>query len=172
MVVLERLRADHEAELLRFELENRAYFARVIPDRGDAYFAEFSQRHKALLEFQAAGSDHFHVLVDGAEIVGRVNLVEVVDGSAELGYRIAESAGGRGLATWAVQEVAQLASTAYGLTRLTAVTTVDNVASQKVLHRAGFTPTGDLQLDGRPGLSYALELAPVDNPQPRSRPTG
>ncbi|MGO4759286.1 GNAT family N-acetyltransferase, partial [Streptomyces sp. 2MCAF27] len=41
-VRLERLRADHAPALLAFERENRAYFARSIPDRGDSYFTEFA----------------------------------------------------------------------------------------------------------------------------------
>src|SRR5690349_9851718 len=116
MVTVERVTAEHADALLRFELENREYFARVIPDRGDAYFAEFPQRHAELLAYQEAGTDHFHVLVDDGRIVGRVNLVKIVDGTAELGYRIAESAAGRGLATWAVREVL---GTPYGLRQIT-----------------------------------------------------
>ncbi|ONI67229.1 GNAT family N-acetyltransferase [Kribbella sp. ALI-6-A] len=159
MVSVERLGAEHADELLRFERENRAYFARVIPDRGDEYFAEFAERHAALLAMQDAGTDHFHVLVDDGRIVGRVNLVDIKDGSAELGYRIAESAAGRGLATWAVREVV---STPYGLRQITARTTVDNVASQKVLARVGFTRTGEVELSGKPGYSYVLPIDPVD----------
>jgi RimJ/RimL family protein N-acetyltransferase len=77
-----------------------------VPDRGDVYFARFAERHSELLAWQADGTDFLHVLVeeDGA-IVGRVNLVEVVGGSAELGFRIAERAAGRGLATAAVRQV-------------------------------------------------------------------
>lgn len=52
---MERLRADHASALLAFELENRAYFAASIPDRGDEYFASFPARHEALLVEQEAG---------------------------------------------------------------------------------------------------------------------
>jgi ribosomal-protein-alanine N-acetyltransferase len=162
MVTLERLTAEHADELLRFELENRAYFARVISDRGDAYFAQFPQRHAELLAFQEAGTDQFHVLVDDGRIVGRVNLVRIADGSAELGYRIAESAAGRGLATWGVREVL---GTPYGLQRIIARTTVDNLASQKILARVGFTRTGEIDLNGSPGYSYVLAMKPVDELQ-------
>ncbi|MGH9293245.1 MAG: GNAT family N-acetyltransferase [Acidimicrobiales bacterium] len=49
---------------------------------------------------------HRHVLVEeDGTIVGRVNLTVVGDGSAELGYRIAERAAGRGLAAAAVRQV-------------------------------------------------------------------
>ncbi|GAB3813550.1 GNAT family N-acetyltransferase [Kribbella italica] len=153
MVSVKRVSAEHADALLRFELENRAYFARVIPDRGDAYFAEFADRHAAVLAMQDAGTDHFHVLVDDGQILGRVNLVNIVDGSAELGYRIAESAAGRGLATWGVREVL---GTPYGLRQITARTTLDNLASQKILARVGFVRTGEVELSGQPGYSYVL----------------
>ncbi|MCX5376990.1 GNAT family N-acetyltransferase [Streptomyces sp. NBC_00091] len=160
MIRLERLRADHADALLAFERENRAYFARSVPDRGDAYFVEFAARHRALLAEQDAGVCHFHVVVDDrGELVGRVNLVDVEEGAAELGYRIGEGSAGRGLATAVVGEMCRLAATAYRLTSLTAVTTHDNPASTAVLGRNGFTAVGHVSLAGRPGTRYQLQLA-------------
>ncbi|HZC08157.1 MAG TPA: hypothetical protein VE338_21150 [Ktedonobacterales bacterium] len=52
---LQVLRLDHAPALLAFEGENRAYFAAAIPDRGDAFFAEFDTRLAHLLAGQAAG---------------------------------------------------------------------------------------------------------------------
>ncbi|MFD9906273.1 GNAT family N-acetyltransferase [Streptomyces sp. NPDC059063] len=159
MPELQRLRPDHAPALLAFERENRAYFAASVPDRGDAYFAEFEARHAALLAEQASGACHFHVLVGGdGEILGRVNLVDVADGAAELGYRIAKKAASQGLATDAVRQVCVLAATEYGLTSLRAATTGDNPASQAVLARTGFVPAGEIVLDGRPGISYTRDL--------------
>lgn len=155
MLRIERLRADHGDTLLAFERENRAYFARSVPDRGDAYFAEFAARHRVLLAEQDAGACHFHLVIDDAgELAGRVNLVDVEDGAADLGYRIGERAAGRGMATAAVEEICQMAATEYGLSTLTAATTLDNPASAAVLRRTGFTVVGDTTLDGCPGLRY------------------
>jgi ribosomal-protein-alanine N-acetyltransferase len=156
---LERLRADHAEALLAFEVENRAYFAGYISDRGDDYFAEFAARHEALLTDQAAGELHFHVLVDDLDrVVGRVNLVDVADGSAELGYRIAEKAAGQGLATAAVRELCRLAASEYGLTELRAGTNYSNQGSRTVLERNGFVPAGEATYGGRPGLTYVRSL--------------
>lgn len=158
-VRLERLRVEHAPALLAFELENRAYFARQISDRGDAYFAEFADRHAELLADQDAGELHFHVLVeDGGRVVGRVNLVDVADGSADLGYRIAERAAGRGLATAGVIEVCELAAREYGLTELRAGTNLDNVASRAILERTGFVQVGEGMFGGRQGLTYRKSL--------------
>ncbi|MFE7235417.1 GNAT family N-acetyltransferase [Streptomyces sp. NPDC002405] len=160
MVILERLRPEHAEALLAFERENRRYFARSVPDRGDAYFTGFAARHRALLAEQDAGVCHFHVVVDEqGELVGRVNLVDVADGCAELGYRIGERAAGRGVATAAVREVSRLAVVTYRLTELTAVTTLDNAASMTVLARTGFRAVGEEIVGGRPGRRYRLRLA-------------
>jgi ribosomal-protein-alanine N-acetyltransferase len=156
---LELVRADHAAALLAFELANRDYFAASIPDRGDEYFTDFAARHAHLLQSQAAGTDYFHLLLtDTGEILGRFNLIMVEDDSAELGYRVARDAAGRGLATAAVAELRKLAATEYGLRTLRAKVTADNPASQKVLERNGFLLTGELVLNGKPALWYLCEL--------------
>ncbi|MGW2371334.1 GNAT family N-acetyltransferase [Kitasatospora sp. NPDC001683] len=159
MLTLEPLRPDHADAVLAFELANRAWFARTVPDRGDAYFADFPARHAALLAEQAAGICRFHVILDpGGALIGRINLMDLVDGSAELGYRIAESAAGRGVAKAAVAQVRRLAAHSYGLRSLTAATTLDNPASQAVLTHNGFTVTGEFVLDGRPAVRYHRDL--------------
>ncbi|MET9662897.1 GNAT family N-acetyltransferase [Streptomyces sp. NPDC006510] len=160
MPELQLLRADHAPALLAFEQENRAFFATSVPDRGDAYFTDFDARLAALLAEQAAGVCHFHVLVDTdsngeGEILGRFNLVDVADGSAELGFRMAEKATHRGLATATVGQICTLAATEYGLTTLRAAAALDNTASRTVLTRTGFVPTGEeILLSDRPGLGY------------------
>jgi len=161
MVRLERLRADHADAVLAFERENRAYFARTIPDRGDAYFtpAGFAARHQALLTEQTIGTCHFHVLLDEeGRVTGRINLVDVEHAGAELGYRIAENAAGKGVATAAVGTMCGLAARTYGLTTLTAVTTLDNLGSRTVLERNAFTAVEELQVDDRPGVRYRRSL--------------
>ena len=55
MPELQRLRADHAAAVLAFELANRGYFAASISDRGDEFFDQFAERHSALLAEQEAG---------------------------------------------------------------------------------------------------------------------
>lgn len=159
MLDLQLVRLDHAPALLAFERENRAYFAASVPDRGDEFFAEFDTRYAQLLAWQAAGTDYFHLLVaEGGEVVGRVNLYEVTNGSAELGYRIAQKAAGQGLATAAVRQVCELAATKYGLSKLRARVTLDNPASRKVLERNGFVAVSELMLNGKPAISFICEL--------------
>lgn len=159
--VIERLRPDHAPAVLVFERENRAYFALAVSDRGDDYFSEFQQRFDGLLAEQEAGVCHFHVIVgDDGQVVGRVNLVDVADGAAELGFRVAEAAAGRGLATAAVRQMCAMAARDYGLRSLRASAATDNAGSRAVLGRVGFVPTGeDVLLVDRPGERYVLALA-------------
>ncbi len=160
MPELQRLRADHAPAVLAFELANRAYFAASISDRGDEFFDQFTERYNALLAEQEAGICACHVLVaEDGSILGRFNLYDLQDGVAVLGYRVAQQVAGRGVATAAVQELCRLAAAQYGLRTLRAATNHDNVASQKVLTKAGFVPTGPAEPGGRPGTWYQRDLA-------------
>ena len=159
MPELQRLRADHAPAVLAFELANRAYFATFISDRGDEFFDHFAERHSAFLAEQEAGICAFYVLVgEDGSVLGRFNLFDIADGSAELGYRVAQHVAGRGVATATVRELCQLAAARHGLRTLKAVTTRDNVASQKVLTKAGFVPTGPAEIAGKPGTWYQRDL--------------
>ncbi|MEU9141850.1 GNAT family N-acetyltransferase [Streptomyces sp. NPDC048404] len=160
---IERLRLDHAPALLSFERENRAYFATSISDRGDTFFTRFDALLHERLAEQAEGLAHFHVVVDdSAAVLARVNLVDVAHGSADLGYRVAERAARQGLATAAVREMCALAASAYALNTLRAVTTLDNTGSRTVLARAGFLVTGEIALNGRPGLRFSRDLSAAD----------
>jgi RimJ/RimL family protein N-acetyltransferase len=157
---LQRLRADHGPAVLAFELANRAYFATFISDRGDDFYDHFTERHNALLAEQEAGTCVFHVLVgDDGAVLGRFNLFDLEDGTAVLGYRVAQHVAGRGVATATVRELCRLAAARYGLRTLRAATSHDNVASQKVLTKAGFVPVGPAEPGGRPGTWYQRDLA-------------
>jgi ribosomal-protein-alanine N-acetyltransferase len=160
---LQRLRADHAPAVLAFELANRAYFAASISDRGDEFFDQFTERHSALLAEQEAGIGAFYVLVaEDGSVLGRFNLFFAGDGTANLGYRVAQLVAGRGVATATVRDLCQLAATRHGLRTLRAATSRENVASQKVLAKAGFVPAGPAgpaDLGGGSGTWYQRNLA-------------
>ncbi|MFF0392298.1 GNAT family N-acetyltransferase [Kitasatospora sp. NPDC004615] len=159
MPELHQLDADHAPAVLAFELANRAYFAASIPDRGDEYFERFADRHRALLAEQEAGVCTFYVLLAGdGSVLGRFNLYDFADGSADLGYRVAQHVAGRGVATAAVRELCGLAVTRHGLRTLRAAAAQANPASQKVLLKAGFVPDGPAELDGKPGTWFRCDL--------------
>jgi [ribosomal protein S5]-alanine N-acetyltransferase len=156
---LQRLRPDHAPAVLAFEQTNRAYFAESISDRGDEFYEQFAERHRALLAEQETGACVFHVLVDEDDkVVGRFNLYDLVDGAAEIGYRVAQRVAGRGVATSALQELCRIARDQYGLRTLTAATSNENIASQRVLTKAGFVATGPAEVGRRQDRCYELAL--------------
>ncbi|MGW5018856.1 GNAT family N-acetyltransferase [Streptomyces cacaoi] len=169
MPELQRLHAGHAPAVLDFELANRAYFAASVPDRGDDFFDRFADRFHALLAEQEAGVCAFHVLIaeDGA-VLGRFNLVDIEDRTAELGYRVAQFAAGRGVATTTVRELCRLAADRYRLRTLRAAAVRRNTASRKVLTKAGFVPVGPAdpnRLGGEPGTWYQRDLMHAHLPE-------
>jgi ribosomal-protein-alanine N-acetyltransferase len=166
---LQRLDARHAPAVLAFELDNRSYFAAAVSDRGDAFFDQFAEQHSAMLAEQEAGVGAYYVLVAGdGSVLGRFNLYRFADGAAELGYRVAQDAAGRGLATATVRELSALAADRHGLRTLRAATSHDNLASQKVLTNSGFVPVGPADpadIGGKQGTWYERDLAAGDAPQ-------
>jgi len=159
---LQQLHAGHCPAILAFELANRAYFAEFISDRGDDFFDQFADRYKALLAEQNAGVGAYYVLVaDDGSILGRFNLFNLQQGSAELGYRVAAQVAGRGVATATVREMCRLAAVRHGLRTLRAATSHENAASQKVLAKAGFVavgPADPAKIGGKTGTWYQRDL--------------
>ena len=162
MPELQLLSPDHAAAVLAFELANRAYFAAHISDRGDEYFDRFADKHRAMLAEQKAGLGAYYVLVaDDGSVLGRFNLFFTGNGTANLGYRVAQAAAGHGVATATAKELIVLATTRYGLRTLRAATSTQNAASQKVLAKVGFVPAGPAdpsEIGGQQGSWYQLDL--------------
>ncbi|WP_329352781.1 GNAT family N-acetyltransferase [Streptomyces sp. NBC_01261] len=163
MPELQPLRAAHAPAVLTFELANRAYFATSISDRGDAYFDEFTAGFDALLAEQEAGVCAFYVLVgEDGSVLGRFNLVDITDEhSATLGYRMAQHVTGRGMATATVKELCRLAASQHTLRTIRAATSHENIASQRVLAKAGFTPVGPAHpsdIGGKQGTWYRRDV--------------
>lgn len=162
MPELQRLDASHAPAVLTFELANRTYFAASISDRGDEFYDQFTDRHRALLADQEAGRCAYYVLVaDDGSVLGRFNLYDVGDGTANLGYRVAQHVAGHGVATATVRELCRMAAERHGLRTLRAATSRENAASQRVLAKAGFVPVGPADpadLGGKPGTWYQRDL--------------
>lgn len=162
MPELQRLRADHAPAVLAFERANRTYFASFISDRGQAFFDHFEESYNEWLADQETGTCILHALIsEDGSVLGIFNLRDVDDGTAVLGYRVAQHVAGHGVATATVQELCEVAVAQYGLRTLRAATNLDNVASQKVLTRAGFAPDGPADpavIGGRPGTWYQRHL--------------
>ncbi|MBQ6164131.1 MAG: GNAT family N-acetyltransferase [Clostridia bacterium] len=70
------------------------------------------------------------------------------DGSVEIGYGVSEEYRNRGVATEAVGAAVRWALDQPGVTRVEAETEPGNKASQRVLEKCGFVPTGTVGEEG------------------------
>ena len=79
--------------------------------------------------------------------------------------RIAQGAGGRGVAQSALKHLLTEARCVYGVTQLEAVVAVDNAASQRVLAKGGFTAQkrlpGYSRVSGAPRDCWIFEYSPA-----------
>jgi ribosomal-protein-alanine N-acetyltransferase len=134
--------ADDAEELAALYAANRDFLAPFEPVRPNEFFTAAGQR--ARLTQPPADVYRFAIVDDGA-MAGVINLSNVVRGAwcnANVGYFVAQSHGGRGLATEAVAAVLDFAFREAGLHRVEAGTLVDNHASQRVLAKNGFERIG------------------------------
>jgi ribosomal-protein-alanine N-acetyltransferase len=115
----------------------------------DAFPHPYTARDaKAFLQsLKTAPETMYAIEVDG-EAAGGIGFVlkpDVERTSAEIGYWLAESVWGRGIATEALTAVTAHAVVAHGLTRIYAVPFAHNVASCRVLEKAGYVLEGRLR---------------------------
>lgn len=154
------LTTDYISRLFQFEVENRAYFARIGLPRSNDYYtlSSFSQIVSDLVAEQERDLLYMYLALDGqGTIVGRVNFTDVVRGSfqkAELGYRIGEHHQGKGYATAAVRLALEQACSVHKLHRIEAGTAPENMSSQLVLSRQGFRLVGTYYQHMRQGSQW------------------
>lgn len=137
-----------EADLLAFELTNRAFFERNINARSAEYYSLAGVRKAitAAIDDAKAGTAYQYLVRDETgRLIARVNLSRVKRAhfySAEVGYRVAEAAIGKGVAAEAVRQVVNLAFFQHKLYRVEATARPENAGSIKVLERNGFKQFG------------------------------
>jgi len=137
------LRAEDAEELAALYAANRDFLAPYEPERPEDFFTADGQRTR--LERQLADGRLAFAILDGDAIAGTINLFHIVREvlqSVTIGYWIDQARNGRGLATSAVEDAVAIAFGELELHRVEAATLVDNVASQRVLEKAGFERIG------------------------------
>lgn len=78
------------------------------------------------------------------------------DGSVEIGYDVTPEYWGNGYATEMVVAITKWALSQPGVIRVEAETDSNNIASQRVLEKAGFIPTGTI---GEEGPRFVCKIA-------------
>ena len=148
---------DDASALADAQNRSREHLRPWDPARADKWFTAAGQAERVAsqLERYKNGQVVPWVLADGDRVVGQITLSDLVPGpfrSASLGYWLAVDALARGLATRAVEAVAEIADSELKLHRIEASTLTGNIASQRVLIRTGFQQIGTaptyLHIDG------------------------
>ena len=131
------------AALAKLYTSNWEFLAPFEPDRDDSFFTQSVQRRR--IERMADGEYWLWGIFDEDTFAGMIALSDVVRGPLQLanvGYWVDRAHNGRGLATHALAEVVDFAFTEAKLHRVEAATLPDNLASQRVLEKNGFTKFG------------------------------
>lgn len=153
-------------ELFEFEKNNRLFFEQMVPSRGEDYFnfETFKIIYKELLTEQQENKSKFYLIRDNSDkIIGRINLVDIdtTNDIAEVGYRVGQEYGGKGIGARALK---LLLETEISVTKIKAKTTINNIASQRVLEKNGFkqvsTSDDEFEMNGKKlqFINYILEL--------------
>jgi ribosomal-protein-alanine N-acetyltransferase len=137
------MRPEDAEELAALYLANREFLTPFEPVRQPGFFTAETQRER--IAVRAADGFHQFAILDGDAIAGTINVFHIVREalqSGTIGYWVDEARNGRGLATTAVEDVVAYMFGELDLHRAEAATLVDNVASQRVLEKAGFERIG------------------------------
>lgn len=145
-----------EAAAAVFEGRRNPDWADGYPTVGDVEMAtRLSAGTKRPVDDDFPWSVYTTVVPESGRVVGGAGFHAEPDatGSVEIGYGIAEEFRGKGVATAAVSLLVDIAR-AHGASRVVAGTDPDNIASQRVLVKAGFIRTDDEGEEWR----WALDL--------------
>jgi ribosomal-protein-alanine N-acetyltransferase len=135
--------ADAQA-ILELRRANRGHLEPFEPDVDDP---ESRYQLEGVRRWIGNGLGRF-LITDEDAIAGTIGLFDLRGKpfeSAILGYWVDSGRNGRGLATHGVGEAIEVAFGVLGLHRVEAGTRLDNLASQRVLEKNGFTQVGVLR---------------------------
>ena len=134
-ITLEPAGLGHVEEVQRYASDpvmgETVNFPSPYPPDGAAQWA------RRTVERRAAGREYVFAVLEGGSLVGVCGLVDVADGSAELGYWVGRPFWGRGYATEAARMVLRFGFEELGLAKVTARCLERNPASYRVLEKAG-----------------------------------
>lgn len=141
-IYIELMKEQDATDLFKFERDNRIFFEKMVPSRGEDYyiFKKFKDRHSELLKEQEEGLSYFYLIRNSFNlIVGRINLVDLKkdEKCGYVGYRVGESYTGKGIANNALKLLLKEVEK-YDILVLHGKTTSNNVVSQKVLEKNHF----------------------------------
>lgn len=136
----EILSREHTKLLFEFENNNKAWFERFIEPRADNFYSQhgIGKHIETASQSMAKGNSYSSILIDNNAIIARANLKDITQHSAFIGYRVAENATSKGIASYCLSQLIQLAQNNYGISQLNAMVLENNPASMRVLKKHHF----------------------------------
>ncbi len=140
---------DSDAEqLLRLELVNRSFFQMYTPLREDDFYTIEKQKERikwSLEDFEEGSRCSFGIFLNQDELIGTISLSEIIRGNIQgawIGYSLTQEQNGKGYTTEAVKQIVDFAFKELKLHRIEAGVMPRNIASIRVLEKAGFHKEG------------------------------
>jgi len=115
-----------------------------------------------LEDVNAGGARIWTVRLESGDFIGIVDLSEIANGEADLGFMIRRDYWGKGFA-FAACTLAMLNARAMNLRRLRARIQADNLRSRKLLLRLGFSTVETRDMEVRPSVTKRCEFFALDD---------
>ena len=149
-LVVRECREEDAPALLEMYIDNKDYFGKWAPVKPDAsYYSLEGQLEKIRIIHKQIENDKYYffgIFLEESNIpIGNINFAFVQRGplqSSMIGYDISEKYTGKGYATKAVLLSLEIAFKTLHFHRITAGVEPENLASMRVLEKAGFTREG------------------------------
>ncbi|RUM27365.1 N-acetyltransferase [Rhizobium vallis] len=156
-MIIELTTRDFEALLKGIAPAN----LRLIEDSAIAPPEVLEMLSRLSADIAAEFSPSAWMIVEDGEIVGLCSIIRVPqDGNIHIGYGVAPTREGRGYTTRAIGQMLAWARNDLRVSLISAETGLENIASQRVLERNGFTRTGE-RIDAEDGPVICWEALAV-----------
>ncbi|MCA1053795.1 GNAT family N-acetyltransferase [Rossellomorea aquimaris] len=135
--------------MLQFEVENKDFFKDYSPLMSEEFYTLESQEERVARTKTRMASDEYYAFgifdTETDELIGNISLSDVIRGPLQccyIGYSLAKQHNGKGYATEAVKLAVEYAFNDLKLHRVEAGVMLHNIASMRVLEKAGFHKEG------------------------------
>lgn len=142
---LVQLRPDQADRLFELTDRNRTYLGEFLPWVPLVKTVDDSRKHiHETLENREKGTAYTYAMELDGKVVGDVSLRNIDDAARppEIGYWVSPDHSGKGLTTRAVKALTDLGINSLGLDKIVIKANPENVASNKVAEKAGYTLVG------------------------------
>lgn len=150
-IILRAVSEEEAAALFGLIAANRPYLGEFLPWVASTKAVEDSRSFiRTIKEHRENGTEYGFGMYFGGVLAGHISLMHIADSkSPEIGYWIAEEFSGKGITTRAAQAVTKLAIEAIGADHIVIKARVDNIASNAIPPKLGYTLQGSEREDGK-----------------------